>query len=434
MSTKVRVEHVYKVFGPSPDEAVKLLEGGADKDTILRETGNIVGVADATFEVEQGHIFMVMGLSGSGKSTLIRCLNRLIYPTSGKVYIDDQDVVALDDDGLRELRRTKMAMVFQHFALFPHKTVVENVEYGLKVRGVVPGERREKALETLTAVGLEGWGDRYPENLSGGMQQRVGLARALATDPEILLMDEAFSALDPLIRREMQDELIELQRQVHKTIVFITHDLSEALKMGDRVAVMKDGRIIQIGNPQEIVSGPADEYVAAFTQDVDRGRVFTVSSIMRDVDTLVQGHDSVRTAMFRMRASGRDTFYVVQPHPQHRCLGGIVGMATSQDIAKAVREGVQDLSQVMRTDIPKASPATPLVDIYTMFSAGLPVAVVDEQGCLFGEVDQLDLLANLAPENLLVAPGPAHSESNESNGAGSHQEENPSGDSTVAVG
>ena len=432
MSTKVKVEHVYKVFGPSPDEAIKLLEEGADKDTILRETGNVVGVADASFEVQPGHIFMVMGLSGSGKSTLIRCINRLVYPTAGKVYIDDADVIALDDEKLRELRRTKMAMVFQHFALFPHKTVVENVEYGLKVRGVGSGERREKALETLAAVGLGGWGDRYPENLSGGMQQRVGLARALATDPEILLMDEAFSSLDPLIRREMQDELIELQRRLHKTIVFITHDLSEALKMGDRVAVMKDGRIIQIGTPEEIVSGPADEYVAAFTQDVDRGRVFTVSSIMRDVDTLVQGHDSVRTAMFRMRASGRNTFYVVHPHPHHhQCQGGVVGVTTSQDIGKAVREGVRDLSQIIRADIPKAAPSTPLVDIYTLFSAGLPVAVVDEQNCLYGEVDQLDLLANLAPESLPTAPEAGRQETN---GAAPHQEQKSPNDSSVVAG
>jgi glycine betaine/proline transport system ATP-binding protein len=431
MSTKVKVEHVYKVFGPSPDEAVRLLEQGADKDTILRETGNAVGVADASFEVEQGQIFMVMGLSGSGKSTLIRCINRLIYPTSGKVYIDDEDVIALEDDRLRELRRTKMAMVFQHFALFPHKTVLENVEYGLKVRGVSPEARRQRALETLLAVGLEGWGDRYPENLSGGMQQRVGLARALATDPEILLMDEAFSALDPLIRREMQDDLLELQRNLQKTIVFITHDLNEALKMGDRVAVMKEGRFVQIGTPEEIVAGPADKYVAAFTQDVDRGRVFTVSSIMRGVDTLVQGHDSVRTAMFRMRASGRNTFYVVQPHPHHQqCLGGVVGVASSQDIAKAVREGVRDLSQIIRTDVPKAAPSTSLVDIYSMFSAGLPVAVVDDQDCLYGEVDQLDLLANLAPENF---PAASEAGRQEIDGSAPRQGEPSPNDSSVVA-
>jgi glycine betaine/proline transport system ATP-binding protein len=321
---KVKVEHVYKVFGPSPEEAVRLLEEGASKDAILQETGNEVGVADASLTVEPGQVFMVMGLSRSGKSTLVRCINRLVTPTSGSVYIDDVDIMALDDRQLRELRRTKMAMVFQHFALFPHKTVVENVEYGLKVRRVRPCQRREKAQETLELVGLQGWEDYYPENLSGGMQQRVGLARALATDPEILLMDEAFSALDPLIRREMQDELLELQRSVHKTIIFITHDLNEALKLGDNVAVMKDGRIVQIGTPQEIVAGPANEYVATFTQDVDRGRVFTVASVMKEAETLPQGQASIRTALSRMRESGRNIFYVVQSHPEHRrCQGGV---------------------------------------------------------------------------------------------------------------
>jgi glycine betaine/proline transport system ATP-binding protein len=246
-----------------------------------------------------------------------------------------------------------------------------------------------------------------------------------------LLMDEAFSALDPLIRREMQDELLELQRRMQKTIVFITHDLSEALKMGDRVAVMKEGRFVQIGTPEEIVSGPADEYVAAFTQDVDRGRVFTVSSIMRDVDTLVQGHDSVRTAMFRMRASGRNAFYVIRPHPHHQqCQGGVVGVATSQDIAKAVREGVRELSQIIRTDIPKAAPSTPLVDIYSMFSAGLPVAVVDEQNCLYGEVDQLDLLANLAPESFLSTQETGQPEAN---GAAQPQEDDSPRDSSAVA-
>jgi glycine betaine/proline transport system ATP-binding protein len=396
---KVKVEHIYKVFGPSPEEAVRLLQEGASKDAILQETGNVVGVADASFSVAPGQVFMVMGLSGSGKSTLIRCINRLVAPTSGSVYVDDADIMALTNSQLRELRRTKMAMVFQHFALFPHKTVTENVEYGLKVRGVNPRQRREKARETLALVGLQGWEDQYPESLSGGMQQRVGLARALATDPEILLMDEAFSALDPLIRREIQDELIELQRSVHKTIIFITHDLNEALKLGDNVAVMKDGCIVQIGTPEEIVSGPANEYVAAFTQDVDRGRVFTVSSVMKQAETLRQGHDSVRTALFRMQESGRNSLYVVQPHPEHRrCQGGVVGLVAEQDLANTVREGARELTKIISTDFPEAAPATPLVDIYNMSSAGLPVAVVDDQRCLYGVVDQLVALASLAPD------------------------------------
>lgn len=432
MPEKVKVEHIYKIFGPSPDEAIQLLSEGATKEAILQETGNVVGVADASFTVEQGQVFMVMGLSGSGKSTLIRCINRLISPTSGSVYIDDADIMALDEGELRELRRTKMAMVFQHFALFPHKTVVENAEYGLKVRKVNPQQRREKALETLELVGLQGWEDRYPENLSGGMQQRVGLARALATDPEILLMDEAFSALDPLIRREMQDELLELQGNVHKTIIFITHDLNEALKMGDNVAVMKDGRIVQIGTPQEIVARPADEYVAAFTQDVDRGRVFTVASVMKEAETLRQGHDSIRTALSRMRESSRNALYVVQPHPEHRrCQGGVVGLVAEEDLAQAVREGGRELAKIIRTDFPEAAPATPLADIYNIVSTGLPVAVVDEQGCLYGEVDQLDVLANLSPNS--VSPDPNGNQP-ASDSSRPSAEENPEGDSSLLVG
>ena len=403
MSAKVRVDHVYKIFGPSPEQAIKRLEQGATKDVILQETGNVVGVADASFSVEEGQVFMVMGLSGSGKSILIRCVNRLLSPTIGHVYVDEEDITSWDDRQLRELRRTKMAMVFQHFALFPHKTVAENVEYGLKVRGVGSRQRRDKTVETLELVGLQGWEGYYPENLSGGMQQRVGLARALATDPEILLMDEAFSALDPLIRRDMQDELIQLQHTVQKTIIFITHDLSEALKLGDQIAVMKDGVIIQIGTPEEIVSVPADEYVADFTQDVDRGRVFGVASIMREPETLLQGHDVVRTAMFRIRESRLDVLYVVDQH-RHP-----VGVVIGEDVARAVQEGVRDLDSVMGTDFPKTEIDSTLADVYALCCFGVPVAVVDQRGRLVGEVHALDVLAHLTPESLNPASeaGPA---------------------------
>jgi glycine betaine/proline transport system ATP-binding protein len=403
MPVKVSADHIYKIFGPSPEDAIERIDRGETKDAILEETGNVVGVADASFDVEQGQVFMVMGLSGSGKSTLIRCINRLIAPTSGRMYVDGEDITSFDDHQLRELRRTKMAMVFQHFALFPHKTVAENVEYGLKVRGVSSQERRDKALGTLELVGLQGWESYYPDSLSGGMQQRVGLARALANDPEILLMDEAFSALDPLIRREMQDELIQLQRAVHKTIIFITHDLSEALKLGDRVAVMKDGLIIQIGTPEEIVSAPADEYVAAFTQDVDRGRVFSVTSIMRAPETLLQGHDVVRTAMFRMRESRHDLLFIVdgQHHP--------VGVVLAEDVARAVREGINDLGKVMQTDFSTTEESSTLADVYQLCSSGVPVAVVDDRSRLVGEVHALDLLANLTPDSLTQEPEPEES-------------------------
>jgi glycine betaine/proline transport system ATP-binding protein len=276
----IRARNVFKVFGPSPERGLELFRSGRSKEAIHRETGNILAVADVSFEVRKGETFVVMGLSGSGKSTLLRCLNRLIEPTAGRILVGDQDVVALDKAGLRALRLNTIAMVFQHFALFPHMTVADNAAYGLKARGLGAEERRERAVAALAKVGLDGWADAYPHSLSGGMQQRVGLARALAVGPQVLLMDEPFSALDPLIRRDMQDELVALQRELKMTIVFITHDLHEALKLGDRVAIMKDGAFVQVGEPQAIVCGPADPYVSAFTQDVDRGRVLTRAWVM----------------------------------------------------------------------------------------------------------------------------------------------------------
>ena len=391
MPAKVRVEDVYKIFGPSPDKALSLLEEGVSKEDILNETGNVVAVAEASFEVEQGQTFMVMGLSGSGKSTLIRSINRLISPTKGRVYVDDEEITSADNHDLRELRRAKMGMVFQHFALFPHKTVAANVEYGLKVRGVKSRDRRKSTLEALELVGLQDWGDYYPENLSGGMQQRVGLARALATDPEVLLMDEAFSALDPLIRREMQDEMIELQRSVHKTIIFITHDLGEALKLGDQVAVMKDGRIVQIGTPQDIVSAPADEYVAAFTQDVDRGRVFTVGSITREVAPLSVERDTVQSALSRMREGNLDALYVVDQGFKP------LGIITRQNVDLATKNRAPDLLRVMDTNYPSTAASDTLADAYDLCSAGLPIAVLDDDGDFIGVVSAMDLITNLTP-------------------------------------
>src|SRR5690606_23617829 len=248
---KIRVRHLSKIFGEAPERALERLVAGADKDQIFEETGSVVAVADVSFEVGEGEIFVVMGLSGSGKSTLVRCINRLFEATAGELLVDDEDVLAMDGEQLRQIRLGKIAMVFQHFALFPHKTVAENVEFGLKVRGVAAEPRRERALEALDMVGLRAWADVAPSNLSGGMQQRVGLARALAVDPEVLLMDEPFSALDPLIRRDMQQELIRLQQALRMTIIFITHDLHEALTIGDHIAIMKDGRFVQIGTPED---------------------------------------------------------------------------------------------------------------------------------------------------------------------------------------
>ncbi len=294
----IEVEGLWKIFGGDPGRARTLAQEGASKAEVKEETDSVIAVDDATFEVHEQEIFVVMGLSGSGKSTLLRCVNRLIEPTFGSVRVHDEDVTELDDESLRELRRTKMSMVFQNFGLFPHRSVIGNVEYGLEVAGMDREQRREKARETLSVVGLEGYEHSQTNQLSGGMQQRVGLARALVNDPEILLMDEAFSALDPLIRTDMQNELLELQEQWDPacTILFITHDLDEALKMGDRIAIMKDGRIAQVGTPTEILTEPADDYVRSFVENVDRTKIvpaYTVMRPRRDGETIPSDGPSV---------------------------------------------------------------------------------------------------------------------------------------------
>ncbi|WP_426569817.1 quaternary amine ABC transporter ATP-binding protein [Streptomyces canus] len=288
MSSRLEAEHLYKVFGRRPDEALERLRGGADREE-LRADGTTAAVIDASFAVDPGQIFVVMGLSGSGKSTLLRMLNGLLEPTSGRVLFDGQDLTALTDRELREVRAKKISMVFQHFALFPHRSVLDNAAYGLAVQGVPRAERERRAAEALALCGLAGWEKSWPDELSGGMQQRVGLARALATDADLLLMDESFSALDPLIRRDMQDQLLTLQQTLKKTIVFITHDLNEAMRLGDRIAVMRDGRVVQTGTAEDILVRPADDYVASFIQDVDRSRVLTASAVM---DTDVRGDEA----------------------------------------------------------------------------------------------------------------------------------------------
>ena len=266
--TKIYLQNLIKIYGDKPRTALKLFREGKTRDDILDRTNQVVSIADISLKINQGELFVIMGLSGSGKSTLVRCINRLIKPTSGHIYIDGEDIAHVSDQRMREIRLKKISMVFQQFGLFPHKTVVENVEYGLKIRGIDRVKRRQKAIETLARVGLEKWANHLPSSLSGGMQQRVGLARALATDAEILLMDEPFSALDPLIRREMQEELLRLQKELHKTIIFISHDIYEAFKIGDRVAVMKEGKMVQIDTPKMIMTQPADDYIRAFLQSI----------------------------------------------------------------------------------------------------------------------------------------------------------------------
>ena len=278
---KIVCNNIWKVFGPNPERTLREMDRSLSRAEIQEKTGHVVAVRDVSFKVEEGETFVVMGLSGSGKSTLVRCLSRLIDPTDGQVLIDGDDITKVSHSDLKELRRHKMAMVFQHFGLFPHRKVIDNVAYGLEVRGEGREQRYEKALETINLVGLDGWADCYPRELSGGMQQRVGLARAMAVEPEILLFDEPFSALDPLIRREMQDELLDLQARLKKTMVFITHDFLEAIKMGDHIMIMKDGAISQMGTPEEIVANPVDKYVADFTEDVPRYKVLSAGKVMR---------------------------------------------------------------------------------------------------------------------------------------------------------
>ena len=318
----ISVRHVWKIFGPRAALIRNDLDPAASKADVLARTGHVVAVKDASFDVRRGEIFVIMGLSGSGKSTLVRCISRLIEPTSGEVWVDGTDVCRMDDAQLRALRRHKMSMVFQHFGLFPHRRIIDNVAYGLEIQGIKRADRLEKAAQVLQLVGLKGWENHYPGNLSGGMQQRVGLARALAVDPDYLLCDEPFSGLDPLIPREMQDELLNLQKMVQKTIVFITHDFLEALKIGNHICIMKDGAFVQVGTPAQIVTQPADDYVREFVKDVPRARVLTAAAIMRPAtaadpaDAPAVRADTRLDALIPLTAAGLGRLRVVDENEQ----------------------------------------------------------------------------------------------------------------------
>src|SRR5690625_3223276 len=309
--SKIEVKKLTKIFGPQPLQGLKRLEDGEKKDEILEKTGMTVGVNRASFTVEKGEVFVIMGLSGSGKSTLIRLVNRLIEPTAGEVFIDGENLTQMDNSTLIETRRKKLGMVFQNFGLLPHRTVLSNVAYGLEIQGVNKEEREKKALQTIADVGLKGYENKYPKELSGGMQQRVGLARALANDPDILLMDEAFSALDPIIRKEMQDELMMLQGRLGKTILFITHDLDEALRLGDRIAIMKDGAIVQIGTAEEILENPANDYVSNFVKDVDRSKVLVAAHVMKRPEVVIDHKDGPQMAVKKMKDADVSSLFVV---------------------------------------------------------------------------------------------------------------------------
>jgi glycine betaine/proline transport system ATP-binding protein len=390
----IRLEHVYKIFGPQPQgRAFELVRAGYDKDEVLRRSGHVVGLDDVSFTVNQGELFVVMGLSGSGKSTAIRTVNKLLDVTNGAVWVDGVDVQQLEGSSLQAFRRDKMGMVFQHFALFPHRSVIDNVGYGLKVQGVDKEERDRASLKALSLVGLEPYSQNAPSELSGGMQQRVGLARALASDPDILLMDEAFSALDPLIRRQMQDEMMEIQAALNKTILFITHDLNEALRIGDRVCIMKDGAVVQIGTPEEILTKPATGYVAEFVQDVDQGRVIEVSEVMTDPKPITS-NVGLQQAMSDM--GDRVGSFVVDGD------GKPVAVLTAAAGLRASVEGNTDLRSVLSEEFETTTPETTLNDVYYAAGKGRPIAVVDESGVLIGYLDPREIMEEMGRVERLI--------------------------------
>ena len=388
---KLEVKHLTKIFGKRQKQALEMVQQAKSKTEILEKTGATVGVYDVNFEVQTGEIFVIMGLSGSGKSTLIRLLNRLIDPTSGDIYIDGQDVAKMNEEELRDVRRHKLNMVFQNFGLFPHRTILENTEFGLEVRGVDKEERTRLAEQALDNAGLLSFKDQYPDQLSGGMQQRVGLARALANNPDILLMDEAFSALDPLIRREMQDELLDLQAEHERTIIFITHDLNEALRIGDRIAIMADGQIMQIGTGEEILTNPANDFVREFVEDVDRSKVLTAQNIMTTPLTTNIDIDGPTVALNRMKKEEVSMLLAVDR--KRRLKGSLTAEA-----ARDARKEHQALADVIDKNVRKVTQETLITDIFPLiYDSPAPLAVVDDKDKLVGVIIKgrvIEALAN----------------------------------------
>ena len=389
---KIKVENLSKIFGNNPAEARKLLKKGLSKEDIYARTRQTVGVFNASFEVYEGETLVIMGLSGSGKSTLLRCLNRLIEPTAGKVVIDDTDVTGLSEKELIDLRRHKFGMVFQNFALFSHRTVLDNVAYGLEVQGLKRKHRKNRALKALKMVGLDQWTDSFPAQLSGGMQQRVGLARAFATDPDVLLMDEAFSALDPLIRNDMQDELMDLESEVKKTIVFITHDLDEALKIGDRIVLMKDGEVIQVGTAEEILTRPANDYVRKFVENVDFTRVLTARDVMRKPHNVAFLRDGPRTALHKIKDLGTSGIFVVD---QKHELQGYVTADKALDLIKDEEDKLD--KAIIRYKKFAVTPDVQIKDLFKILNdSRYPLAVVDQKRRLMGVIVEGTMIAALA--------------------------------------
>ncbi|MBI1624885.1 glycine betaine/L-proline ABC transporter ATP-binding protein ProV [Comamonas suwonensis] len=391
MAKQIAIDHVFKVFGNDSKTALNLVKQGLSKQEILAQTGQSIGVFDAHFTIEAGEIFVVMGLSGSGKSTLVRMLNRLIEPTSGRILVDGQDINELSDKELRALRRKDISMVFQSFALMPHLTVLDNTAFGLELAGVDRATRQKQAQDALEQVGLGGWGASYPDELSGGMQQRVGLARALASDPSILLMDEAFSALDPIIRTEMQSELLRLQEIKRRTIVFISHDLDEAMRIGDRIAIMKDGMVQQVGTPDEILRNPANDYVRTFIQGVDAAAVFKASDIARQALTVISEHSDrgCRAALRLLEDSDRDHAYVLSARKR------FLGVVSSQSLRDALHghEGMLGLKHAFIPDVQAIASNTPVAELFGAVAAPpFPLPVVDEDGKYLGVISRTTML------------------------------------------
>ncbi len=390
----IKVDSVWKVFGKNPERVLAPENIAKSKAEIQSQMGAVIGLHDVSFEVQRGETFVIMGLSGSGKSTMVRCLIRLIDPTAGSIVIDGNDITAMADKELMEFRRGKIAMVFQHYGLMPHRNVLDNASWGLEVQGVPEAERHQRTRQILSMVGLGGWEASFPRQLSGGMQQRVGLARALVVNTDILLMDEPFSGLDPLIRRQMQDELLRLQEELQKTIVFITHDLNEALKLGDRIAIMHDGRVAQIGSPEDIVLRPEDEYVGDFTQDVRLESVLTASKVMVPPKATVMGHQGPRAALHTIGESDGDAAWIVDRRERY------LGLLTITNAQKALRAGVRRMDEAMNyvdREYEAVSPTTSFdLLIPRAMSSDYPIPVTDADNLLVGEVHRSALAEALA--------------------------------------
>lgn len=389
--TKIEIKNLSILFGSEKMSAKRMLVEGKSKQDILKETGCTVAVRNANLKIEEGELFVIMGLSGSGKSTLLRCINRLNEPTLGEIFINGKNITTSSDKELLDIRRKEMAMVFQHFGLLPHRTVLSNIAFGLELQGVSKKERERKAVESVALVGLKGYENQRVSELSGGMRQRVGLARAIANDPEVLLMDEAFSALDPLIRVQMQDELLKLQEKMRKTIIFITHDLDEAIKLGDRIAIMKDGEIVQVGTPEEVLTDPANHYVSRFTENVDRGRIVTASSIMITQPVVARVRkDGPETVLRKMREKNLYVLPVVDGSWQ------FLGEVRLKDVLALRKSGNHDLSPIVIKEVPSVLENTTVEDMLPLLPEirqALPV--VNESNQLVGLVSTSSIIIEM---------------------------------------